>query len=134
MAYEREMEFAELDRNSVDLIDDVVMTISGYHLSDFDRRDISKLIGKFGFNTVIGAARTAFTSYDVSTIAGWNYAFERIGGICYNMTHKTCTQCVFGERSENDKKVAYCLDDGMVHYKDDAERCGCYKSRYERRK
>ena len=77
VAWKREL--LELKERQIDAVEDVIVSITGFGLSDSGRQGVSKLISRFGFSSVFSAAEIAFGRYD-----DWEYAFSKIGGICYN--------------------------------------------------
>ena len=94
MMFEWQRELLSDSFNAIDKVDDLVCEITGYNLSESGRKNIGKYIERFGYETVLESARIAFTTYSHGNDAEWEYAFGKIGGICYNRTHKTCRQCV----------------------------------------
>lgn len=73
-----------LDEELVDSIDDYMRAISDWHMSDIGRIRIKKLIKQFGFQEVYTSTEIAFERYYIGTESSWQYAFSKIGGVCYN--------------------------------------------------
>ena len=94
MMYEWQLELANGFDRQVGRIADLIEEITGYIVSDDAREDIRDLVTRFGFDVVIDSTRIALTTYRTGDEDEMDYAFSKIGGICYNKTHKTCSQCV----------------------------------------
>ena len=54
------------------------------HLTDNGKKSVRKLIRRFGFNEVYTAFEIALSQYRSSTREELEYAFMKVGGICYN--------------------------------------------------
>jgi hypothetical protein len=65
--------------DQINTVEDLVKSITGCGFTDYGRRDIRKLISRFSFSEVYEASEIAFTKYP-----DFEYAFSKIGGICYN--------------------------------------------------
>ena len=74
----------EINEMEVDGIDYSIHQLTGSFLSDHGRMDVAKLIKRFSFTEVSEAVDIAFTRYPSDTDGEWEYAFSKIGGICYN--------------------------------------------------
>lgn len=72
-------ELLTMTEKQIDAIEEVVHSLTNYGFTETGRMNIKKLIKRFGFVAVYEAAETAFTRYQ-----DWEYAFDKIGGICYN--------------------------------------------------
>lgn len=68
----------------IDSIDSVFISRTKWGMNDVGRNSIRKLINKFGFNGVYEACQIAIDQYYDGTEKGWNNAFNKMGGICYN--------------------------------------------------
>lgn len=68
----------------VDSIDANVFGPYGKTITNKGRQDIKKLIRRFGFNEVYEAAELAIDHYYTGTDESMDWAFNKIGGICYN--------------------------------------------------
>lgn len=73
----------EIDQE-IDYINDVLCKGKDWYLNDHGRKTIRKLIRKFGFNEVCEACYIALDQYDMDNRDGWQYGFNKIGGICFN--------------------------------------------------
>ena len=93
MMHEWQMGLIDEKAAQLDALDDICCNLTPYSFSDSGRKKLAKLIERFGFGAVIEAVRIAFTQYESDTPDDWDYAFGKIGGICYNKTHKSCSQC-----------------------------------------
>lgn len=79
----REELAAEIE-HEVDSIDANVFGPYGKSITNKGRQDIKKLIRRFGFNEVYDAAELAVDHYYTGTDQSMDWAFTKIGGICYN--------------------------------------------------
>ena len=68
----------------IDMIDSTFMNSTKWGISDHGRIGIRKLIRRFGFQDVCTAVDIAITKYYDGTERGWNEAYNKIGGVCYN--------------------------------------------------
>ena len=73
----------------VDAIDDYLFSVSGWRANDSGRRDIKKLLNRFGFAEVSTAFDISFDRYFEGDSKTWNYAFHKVGGVCYNRRRRT---------------------------------------------
>lgn len=76
-------ELLELMEGQTDAIDALIVSMTGYGLSETGRRNTQNLIRRFGFTAVYEATEISYTRYK-----DWQYAFSKIGGICYNKAQK----------------------------------------------
>jgi len=79
LKWRRELE--TLVEKQVDEIGKVVNKLTSQTLTQIGRTAIEKLIKRFGFQEVMEATEISFSKYDK------DYAFDKIGGICYNRMH-----------------------------------------------
>ena len=93
----KEQELASEDK-LIDTIDDLCNDLTGYELSDKGRIRVKDLIDRFGYDLVYDSTRIAFTNYPTNTDWQWERAFSKIGGICYNKSHKLCRQCAHSKK------------------------------------
>lgn len=68
----------------VDAIDDYLHCVSGMRANDRGRQDIKKLLNRYGFAEVTTAIEISFNRYFEGDSETWNYAFHKVGGVCYN--------------------------------------------------
>lgn len=76
-------ELVNLQNEQIDFIDSLICE-DGSSLTANGKRDIGKLISRFGFDEVCIASEIAFDRYYLGTESTWEKAFRKIGGICYN--------------------------------------------------
>lgn len=69
--------------------------VPGNELTDSGKKEIGKLIKKFGFASVLEAVRTMAESYDLSTQEDICHAFSKIGGICRLQSADEGTKSMF---------------------------------------
>lgn len=79
MLVQWKQELLTLSESQVDAINALIENIDGRHLNESGRKHIRSLIKRFGFTLVYEATEIAFCKY-----ADGDWAFEKIGGICYN--------------------------------------------------
>ena len=77
-------ELTDLTAQQVGSINKSILLLTGSLCSDHGDRIIAQLIKKFSFVEVAEAVDIAFSNYKSDTNAEWEYAFSKIGGICYN--------------------------------------------------
>lgn len=80
--------------SQVDAIADYITCITGSWLSAEGERNMRTLIRRFGFQEVYTATEIAFEKYYHDDDASWEYAFNKIGGICYNRKFRGCEDWV----------------------------------------
>lgn len=129
----RDWQIAQLDElgEMINAADELIEKITGYGVTEQGRKTLRMHIKRFGFNEVLEAINVAFVQYDFSTEAKWEYAFSKIGGICYNRKHKTCRQCVHYESDAAANYEVYCGEDSDIHNTRDAETCPDFRSRFD---
>lgn len=79
MMIEWKQELLTITETQVDALDSLISTLSGYGVNDNGRKDLRKLIKRFGFKDVYTATELSYNRY-----SSWEQAFFKIGGICYN--------------------------------------------------
>lgn len=57
---------------------------TGWHMGEGVERDMRKLIRRFGFNDVYNAVEISIDRYYTGTVISLDFAFDKVGGICYN--------------------------------------------------
>lgn len=72
-------ELLEIEEQQIKSIEEMLITSFNQRLTEDRRRNFRKLIKKYGFQEVYTATEIAFAKYDEPF-----YAFDKIGGICYN--------------------------------------------------
>lgn len=76
-------EIEQLEDEQIDAISNCICE-SDRCLSEYARNKIKMLIRKYGFIEVLTATEIAYDKYIVEQSRGLEYAFDKIGGICYN--------------------------------------------------
>lgn len=123
--YEWNLELIRLGDEEVDAINDVIEQLTGYIMDDKAERKARNLIKQFGFAEVIEATRIAFSKYPSYTDDEWNFAFSKIGGICYYRANPRCTLCVEGDG--NEEGVVCKPHGGALMGIESAKACAFYK-------
>lgn len=57
---------------------------TGYELSDLGANKLKNLVRQFSFSEVMDAIDISFSRYYHGDGNSWDYAFSKIGGVCYN--------------------------------------------------
>lgn len=65
-------------------IDRYIASVSAWSCSDAGLSDLVRLVEMFSYTAVYDATRIAFAKYYRGTEKSWQYAFKKIGGVCYN--------------------------------------------------
>lgn len=65
-------------------INKLYMKNTDWHMSEVGEKDIRKLIRRFGFDEVYTAVEISIDRYYTGSERSWRFAFEKVGGICYN--------------------------------------------------
>ena len=76
-------ELEKFESEQIDIIDKTI-NHDGYTLSDFGRNKVKMLIHRYGFEAVYEATEIAYNKYIVQQRKWFQFAFDKIGGICYN--------------------------------------------------
>lgn len=90
-------ELEKFENEQIDIIDKTINR-DGYVLSDFGRNKVRMLIRKYSFDEVYESTQIAYNKYIVEQRRGFQYAFDKIGGICYNRANN------IGSEKYGDKK------------------------------
>ena len=77
-------ELRSMEVKQVDAINELIITMTDYELSDSGRRDVINFLKRFGFNEVYEAAEISFSRYYKGDNYSFNKALNKIGGICFN--------------------------------------------------
>lgn len=68
----------------IDAINQYFVLHTKWELNDNGKRDVRKLIKRFGFNEVYTACEISIDRYYDGSERSWDEAFIKVGGICYN--------------------------------------------------
>lgn len=71
-------------QEEIDSIDSLFASRTKWSMSDVGRNNMRKIITRFGYNAAYEAAEIAIDQYYHGNENSWRYAFDKIGGICYN--------------------------------------------------
>ena len=88
MMIEWKKELMSLRSSQVNAVNDLLEATTGWLANDSGKRDISRLIDRFGFEEVFNATQISVDTYFRDTEKSWNVAFSKIGGICYNRKYR----------------------------------------------
>lgn len=78
----------EVVAGQIDAIDSYLVSVTGDGMTEEGKRNMRMLIRRFGFQEVYTSVEIAFEKYYHDTAKTWEYAFNKIGGICYNRKHR----------------------------------------------
>ena len=74
----------EEEEIEVDSVESLFAANTKWTFSEIGRKNIKKLIRRFGFQEVYDAAEISIFKYYDGSERSWNNTFNKIGGICYN--------------------------------------------------
>ena len=80
-----------LDHKSeeVEYINEYVQSLTGLSLSEYGKKKAMGLLKQFAFSEILDAIEIAIDQYyDEEDGMSFTYAFNKVGGICYNKWHK----------------------------------------------
>lgn len=135
MMYEWQSSLIDEMQLKIERIEGMIDKLTAFGLTDDGREMLREYLSKFEFHVVAKATRIAFERYPHSTLDEWEYAFRKIGGICFNLTHKTCSQCVYNDGYDKESHMVKCEfdHDGSYWCKNSyAEQCEYYRSYWKR--
>lgn len=91
MIAEWKRQLQDIISGQVDAINDYVECITGNgRFTEEGNRQMRSLIRRFGFSEVYTSTEIAFEKYYHDTQESAEYAFSKIGGICYNRRYRGC--------------------------------------------
>ena len=73
-----------LEDEQVEIVNDLFRTNTDWGISEHGKRTVRKWLKEFGINEVLDAVNIAINSYYDDTEDGWNKAFNKVSGICFN--------------------------------------------------
>lgn len=79
-------EIQNLTDKEVDAVNDRISGLSKWSANDSGKKTLKRLIQKYSIQLVLEAVDIAFDKYYDGSSEGWDEAFNKIGGICYNKT------------------------------------------------
>ena len=85
MMIEWKKSLLKLIDSQVEAVEEMIVSLTGYGLTDHGRQRIRKLISEFGFAETYTATEISFNKYyrDDRDYT-WETAFKKIGGVCFN--------------------------------------------------
>ena len=78
----------EVVAGQIDAIDSYLVSVTGDGMTEEGKRNMRMLIRRFGFQEVYTSVEIAFEKYYHDTAKTCEYAFNKIGGICYNRKYR----------------------------------------------
>ncbi len=119
LRWRKELESFEQDMSEV--ATERVLKVSGYECNENGKAKITKLIKQFGLEEVLEAIDLSFDKYYFKgDVKSWEYAFGKIGGICYNRkknreTNENSANMVFSDSAKKFAKIylGIELEDGL---------------------
>ena len=73
-----------IENDKIDAVADIFEHNTDWGVSAHEKQTIKKWVKSFSLNEVMDAAEIAINTYYDGTEAGWNTAFNKVSGICYN--------------------------------------------------
>lgn len=91
MLLEWREELLDVEEHQVDAAESIIQKVTGDDscLSEFGRTNMMKLIDRFGLEEVLTACVISYRKYYKKTDSSWEFAFNKIGGICYNRKYRS---------------------------------------------
>lgn len=77
-------ELLEFQKREVDYLSYYIYSLTDYWTNDSGNSELKKLLHQFSHQEILEAIDIAFSKYFKFDEKSWNYAFNKIGGICYN--------------------------------------------------
>lgn len=90
MIVEWRRELLESQKEQIDLIDDLIKSITGMVLNESGKQTMAKYLNRFSYDEIWEATKISFDKYFdgswTESVANrtFNTALQKIGGICYN--------------------------------------------------
>lgn len=84
MLMEWRMELADLESEEVSALSQYVKKISGYGLSEHGLVSAMNLLKQFTFIEILDGIDISYAQYYCNDDDSWEYAWKKVGGICYN--------------------------------------------------
>lgn len=137
--YELEMELSSIKYDDLTVACDLFENLMDCNITDIGKKDMRSWIRKFGLEQVMDAIRISASSYSEASMA-----FNKVPGICWNRTHKSCHQCIHAENTSRKWIIrckwrthpVYNSDDEVIDYEEieykttAAKCCPDYTSRW----
>ena len=134
MMYEWQMSLINGAEKEVEFIESIISAITDYELTDWGKQKVRGLLSRYGFDIVAESTRIAFERYyDDGDSRSWDTAFDKVGGVCYFKTHKTCSQCQHDIGYDGYNHLVECeymIDGTDWHRNAYAEKCLYFERRY----
>lgn len=127
MLYEWKMGLIDSCDDAADKASGIIFRLTGREVNEYGMSCLVKLARKFGCNTLLESVSDVFSQYAHNTERQWEYAFSKIGGTCFNKTHRTCAQCI---NSYVERYSRFCSITEERVVSSDAEGCSMYESRF----
>ena len=92
MLLEWKEELMDVEEQQVDAVETLIQRVTGddeYGFTELGRSNTLKLIERFGLEEVLTASVISFRRYYKKTDNSWEFAFNKIGGICYNRKYRS---------------------------------------------
>lgn len=132
MLHEWQLSLVDESDAKIRSLEEIIERVTGeeFQFSDFGANEMQRLISRFGYDTVASATRKSFTYYRHGTDSEWEYALDKIAGICFYMKNRRCSQCKNHEDYDKVDQTVYCVISGYEYNNDEAERCDYYESMF----
>ena len=75
---------ADLENEQIEVVNNIFRQNTSWTANDHGKKTIKKWIKEFGLSEVMDAVEIAIDTYYDETEDGWNNAFNKVSGICFN--------------------------------------------------
>lgn len=123
-----------IEDKEVEAVNDLLSSLSDWSANDKGKRTIKKWIKEFSIQLVMDAVEIAFDQYYTGSSESWNYAFDKIGGICRNKQtdgddkrRYYCNYIKKGCRNKFNFHNPTWIESFIYHYVEDEEDFECIK-------
>lgn len=132
MLHEWQLSLVDESDAKIRSIEEIIERVTGeeFQFSDFGANEMQRLISRFGYETVAIATRKSFSYYRHETDSEWEYALDKIAGICFYTKNKRCSQCKHHDLYDKVDQTVYCVISGYEYSNDEAESCNSYESMF----
>lgn len=84
LMHQWKQELLDYELDGVEKLNELINELTGYEVTEHGQKKLLNLIHQFSLQEVWDAVIISFTQYETDSDSGWEYAFSKIGGICYN--------------------------------------------------
>lgn len=77
-------ELADFEDAQAQKLSEYIVTITPWRCSESGVSKLKNLVNRFSFQEVVDAIDISYSKYFTNNEDSWQYAFDKIGGVCYN--------------------------------------------------